>query len=213
MQIAKALAAAHDKGIIHRDLKPENLFVTRDGRLKILDFGLAKLAQTVAATAEVSKLDTGAPVSAVGMILGTAGYMSPEQVRGKSSDARSDIFAFGAILYEMISGKRAFHGDTAADTMSSILGKDPPELSSTAPGIAPAMARIVEHCMEKNPEQRFQSMHDVAFYLETLSGISSSGVAVPAVAPAKFKVNRILPWINRRIDDHRSGCRLVLRGW
>jgi eukaryotic-like serine/threonine-protein kinase len=164
LQIAKGLAAAHDRGIIHRDLKPENLFVTRDGRVKILDFGLAKLIQKETPSAEVSKLNTESPISVAGVILGTIGYMSPEQVRGKPADARSDVFAFGAILYEMICGKRAFHGETVADTMSCILEKDPTELSVTTPTVAPAMARIVEHCLEKNPAQRFQSMHDVAFY-------------------------------------------------
>ncbi|HEY4491001.1 MAG TPA: protein kinase, partial [Acidobacteriota bacterium] len=128
-------------------------------------------------------------------VLGTIGYMSPEQVRGKSSDARSDIFAFGTILYEMISGKRAFHGETSADTMSAILGKEPPELSDSAPSLSPAMTRIVEHCMEKNPAQRFQSMHDVAFYLETLSGVSTTAITAAAVAPGRSRVKTLLPWI------------------
>jgi serine/threonine protein kinase len=121
--------------------------------------------------------------------------MSPEQVRGKSSDARSDIFAFGAILYEMISGKRAFHGETSADTMSAILGKEPPELSDTTPNLSPAMNRIIEHCMEKNPSQRFQSMHDVAFYLETLSGVSTTSITAPATAPEPLRRNTLLPWL------------------
>src|ERR1041385_8155095 len=129
LQIAKGLGAAQKKGIIHRDLKPENLFITHDGRVKVLDFGLAKLGQIENAQAEVSRLETGAQLSTPGMILGTVGYMAPEQVRGKTADARSDIFAFGAILYEMISGKRAFHGETSADTMSAILGKEPQDLS------------------------------------------------------------------------------------
>jgi len=170
LQIAKGLTAAHDKGIIHRDLKPENLFITNDGRVKILDFGLAKLSKTET-PAEFSKLETGAQLSTPGTILGTIGYMSPEQVRGKTADARSDIFAFGAILYEMLSGKRAFQGETSADTLSAILTREPPELSDTALNVSPAMIRIVEHCLEKNPTQRFQSMHDVAFYLDTLSGV------------------------------------------
>jgi serine/threonine protein kinase len=130
LQIAKGLAAAHDSGIIHRDLKPENLFVTRDGRVKILDFGLAKLTQAQAGNG-VSQLETGAQLSVPGMVLGTVGYMSPEQLRGKASDARCDTFAFGAILYEMICGRRAFHGDTPADTMSAILGTIQPGAWST----------------------------------------------------------------------------------
>ena len=130
LQSARGLSAAHEKGIAHRDLKPENIFLTKDGRMKILDFGLAKLTQPDAAKDQVSKLETGALESLPGMVLGTVGYMSPEQVRGRPSDHRSDIFAFGAILYEMLTGKRAFQGETPADTMSAILQKDPPEAIS-----------------------------------------------------------------------------------
>ncbi|MGA8312419.1 MAG: serine/threonine-protein kinase, partial [Terriglobales bacterium] len=137
LQIAHGLAAAHEKGIIHRDLKPENLFVTRDGRVKILDFGLAKLTQ--AESGSHTSLPTATHGTEAGMVLGTAGYMSPEQVRGKALDPRSDIFSFGAILYEMLSGKRAFHGDTPADTMSAILKEDPPELNETNRTVSPAL--------------------------------------------------------------------------
>ena len=172
LQIAHGLAAAHEKGIIHRDLKPENLFITKDGRVKILDFGLAKLTQ--AESGSHTSLPTATHGTEAGMVLGTAGYMSPEQVRGKTLDARSDIFSFGAILYEMLSGKRAFHGDTPADTMSAILKEDPPDLSETNRTISPALERIVQHCLEKNPEARFHSASDIGFDLEHLSGISGS---------------------------------------
>jgi serine/threonine protein kinase len=192
LQIARALSAAHDKGIIHRDLKPENLFITNDGRVKILDFGLAKLTQTEMASGELSKLETGGQLSVPGMVLGTMGYMSPEQVRGKSLDARTDIFAFGAILYEMISGKRAFHGESSADTISAILQKEPPELDDS---VSPAMKRIVEHCLEKDPAQRFQSMRDVAFYLETLSGSSTTVITAHTAAPAPSRSKAFLPWM------------------
>ena len=182
LQIAHGLAAAHEKGIVHRDLKPENLFLTKDGRLKILDFGLAKLTQ--AEPGAHTSLPTVTHGTEAGVVLGTAGYMSPEQVRGLVLDARSDIFSFGAILYEMLSGKRAFHGDTPADTMSAILKEDPPDLTETNRNISPALERIVQHCLEKNPEARFHSASDIAFDLEHLSGLSSTTTRVTAVGAA-----------------------------
>lgn len=178
MQIAHGLAAAHEKGIVHRDLKPENLFVTKDGRVKILDFGLAKLTQ--ADSGSNTSMPTATHGTEAGVVMGTAGYMSPEQVRGLALDARSDIFSFGAILYEMLSGKRAFHGDTPADTMSSILKEDPPDLAETNRNVSPALERIVQHCLEKNPESRFHSASDIAFDLEHLSGLSGSTARVAA---------------------------------
>src|SRR5580692_5989364 len=192
LQIAHGLAAAHEKGIIHRDLKPENLFLTKDGRVKILDFGLAKLTQ--AESGDHTSLPTMTHATEAGVVLGTAGYMSPEQVRGAAVDARSDIFSFGAILYEMVSGKRAFHRDTAADTMSAILKEDPADLSETNRNVSPALERIVQHCLEKNPESRFHSASDIAFDLEHLSGISSTSArALPAAgAPARGKLTAVL---------------------
>jgi eukaryotic-like serine/threonine-protein kinase len=180
LQIAHGLAAAHEKGIIHRDLKPENLFLTKDGRVKILDFGLAKLTQPDSAAH--TSLPTMTHATEAGVVLGTAGYMSPEQVRGVAVDARSDIFSFGAILYEMLSGKRAFHGETAADTMSAILREDPPELNETNRNVSPGLERMVQHCLEKNPEARFHSASDIAFDLEHLTGISGSTAKLAAVA-------------------------------
>src|SRR5271154_1469291 len=172
LQIAHGLAAAHEKGIVHRDLKPENLFLTKDGRVKILDFGLAKLTQ--ADSGSQTSMPTLTHATEAGVVMGTAGYMSPEQVRGVAVDARSDIFSFGAILYEMLSGKRAFHRGTAADTMSAILKEDPPELADSPLNVPPALERIVRHCLEKNPAQRFHSISDVGFGLEVLTGISST---------------------------------------
>lgn len=178
LQIARGLAAAHDRGITHRDLKPENIFVTKDGRIKILDFGLAKLTRP---KGDSSGADTPtlAEETEPGLVLGTAGYMAPEQVRGKAADGRSDIFSLGAILYEMVSGKRAFHGESAADTMSAILKTEPPPLTDSQQNTPAGLARVVEHCLEKDPGNRFQSARDVAFALEAFSGSSSSLAAIP----------------------------------
>ena len=190
-QIAQGLAAAHERGIVHRDLKPDNIFLCRDGRAKILDFGLAKLIAPEPQGATLTSLQSH-PTQA-GTVLGTAGYMSPEQVRGQTADPRSDIFAFGAVLYEMFSGRRAFEGPSPADTASAILKEDPADLLASNPKITPALNRIVLHCLEKNPEERFQSARDLAFHLHSLSSISESGTAVPADLPSrKFSPERWL---------------------
>ena len=189
VQIAKGLAAAHEKGIVHRDLKPENIFLTKDGRVKILDFGLAKLRLDGAESGHTD-MQTVSGGTEPGVVLGTMGYMSPEQVRGKPADKRSDLFSFGTILYEMLSGQRAFRGDTAADTITAILSKEPPDLSQTNKDVPPGLDRIVRHCLEKNPEERFESARDVAFNLEALSGVSAptGAVAAPYAAAKRRSV-------------------------
>ncbi len=180
-QIARGLSAAHDKRIVHRDLKPENIFITKEGRAKILDFGLAKLTERNIGD-ENTFAPTGEAGTTPGMVIGTIGYMSPEQVRGKEADPRSDIFSFGAIFYEMLSGKRAFRGESTADTLSAILKEEPPELTETNRAVSPAIERLVRHCLEKNPEERFQSARDIAFDLESLSNVSSGTLAASAAS-------------------------------
>jgi eukaryotic-like serine/threonine-protein kinase len=184
VQITHGLAAAHERGIVHRDLKPENLFVTKDGRLKILDFGLAKLTQPQPSAT------TPTEGTATGAVMGTVGYMSPEQVRGQTADHRADIFAFGAILYEMLAGKRAFQKPTSPQTMTAILNEDPPGISQVATNIPPALQRVVHRCLEKNPEQRFQSASDLAFALDALS--DSSGYSTADVSHAQQSRGRLL---------------------
>ena len=173
VQMANGLAAAHEKGIVHRDLKPDNVFITKDGRVKLLDFGLAK--STPAAGGNTAT--HAGPATMPGMVLGTAGYMSPEQVRGQTADVRSDIFSIGAILYEMVAGQRAFRGDSSIETMNAILKEDPPDISVGTKNISPAMERLIRRCLEKVPEERFQSARDLAFALDALSGVSGTTAA------------------------------------
>jgi serine/threonine protein kinase len=189
LQAAHGLAAAHEKGIIHRDLKPENLFVTVDGRLKILDFGLAKLTET---NGEESKSDlpTRKVNTDAGAVMGTVGYMSPEQLRGKPVDQRTDIFSFGTVLYEMLSGQKAFQKDSTADTISSILREDPPELSGTNKNVDPGLERVVHRCLEKNREQRFHSASDLAFALESLTGSQSRVDTAAVTGSSSFDAER-----------------------
>jgi Tol biopolymer transport system component len=192
-QIARGLAAAHDRGIVHRDLKPENLFLTKDGRVKILDFGLAKLLLGEETVEQAGDSPTLSARTNPGTRLGTVGYMSPEQVRGQAVDARSDIFALGAVLYEMLSGRRAFRGGTAADTLTAILKEDPPALGSALDsGVSQALARIVGRCLEKAPEERFQSARDLAFDLEAFSGLSGPGAAPPPRRPWRSRPGQTL---------------------
>ena len=181
LQIARGLTAAHEKGITHRDLKPENVFVTRDNRVKILDFGLAKLTQDQSVLATLSAAATVPAPTHPGVLLGTVGYMAPEQVRGLPVDQRADLFAFGAILYELLSGVRAFSRETAPETMAAILNLDPPDLSTAAAALPPGLLRIVSRCLEKNPSDRFQTASDLAFALDSLSNASGVSTTTPAV--------------------------------
>ena len=189
LQIVSGLIAAHDHRIVHRDLKPENLFLTRDGRVKILDFGVAKLQAAPEADRSVETLTT---VTKAGSVIGTVAYMSPEQLRGKPVDHRSDIFSVGAILYEMVTGRRAFRGETAVDTMTAVLREEPPEFDLEQLGIPSSSREIIRHCLEKEPENRFQSARDLAFALETLAGNSKDkGVRWYG---ARGSAPRMLPW-------------------
>jgi Tol biopolymer transport system component len=187
-QIARGLAAAHDKGIIHRDLKPENIFLLNDGQVKILDFGLARSIDSGATETLPAATDPGA-------VMGTVGYMAPEQVRGQVIDARADLFAFGTVLYEMLSGRRAFKGDTAADTSIAIVKEDPPELAGVRADVPLALQRIVRHCLEKNPAERFQSARDVAFALESSSDSGPSTLSAPHYGGAVGTVRATRPGV------------------
>jgi serine/threonine protein kinase len=214
VQIARGLGAAHDKGLVHRDLKPENIFLLEDGQLKILDFGLARSAVSAAAAGATSAGETVAALTDAGTVMGTVGYMAPEQIKGQAVDGRADLFAFGAVLYEMLTGRRAFQRDTSAETMTAILRDDPPELTAIRGDVPPAIERIVRHSLEKNPKERFQTARDVAFALEALSGsnISSSprtGVAVSSrrrwLRPAALAAAIALSAAAGALADRRLG--------
>jgi eukaryotic-like serine/threonine-protein kinase len=191
-QVALGLAAAHAQGIVHRDLKPDNVFVTRDGQVKILDFGLARQIKEVLASGTETSSPTLQHATEAGAVLGTVGYMSPEQARGGEADARSDIFAFGCLLREMLTGRRAFERGSAAETLAAIIREEPEPLGAALPDVPPALERIVTHCLEKSPDERFQSARDLAFDLQSLSG--SSAVSGPGPGAPRLVSRRWLGW-------------------
>ncbi len=192
VQMAGGLAAVHERGIAHRDLKPENLFLTTSGVVKILDFGLA--IQAAPPLTGDTRSPTATRLTAAGVVAGTVGYMAPEQVRGAAADARSDVFSFGCVLYEMLSGCQAFRRETGAETMTAILREEPKPLSAVDPSVSPALERLVMHCLEKDPTQRFQSMKDVTFTLETLAQAPSSGQAAAIPRRPSRRALRAVPW-------------------
>src|SRR5512139_1357426 len=183
LEVASGLAAAHDKGIVHRDLKPENVFLLGSGQVKVLDFGLARVAP---GAAEVSgDVPTLSLSTEPGRVMGTVGYMAPEQVRGKVVDARADIFSFGAVLYEMLAGKRAFRGESPVETLNAILKEDPPSLFESTQNVSPALERIVRRCLEKRPEERFRTAHDLGIALDAISTSSTRSQTTEAMAAAE----------------------------
>ena len=198
VQLAHGLAAPRDKGIVHRDIKPDNIFLTKDERIKILDFGLAKLVQPSGEDVAQTEIATRKVRTDPGTVMGTVGYMSPEQVRGQATDHRTDIFSFGAVLYELLSRRRAFRGDSSIETLNAILKEEPAELSASNPNIAPGLERVVWHCLEKSPERRFQSATDVAFALESLTGVTShpSQQTLTAISPQVSSSSR---WTRERL--------------
>jgi Tol biopolymer transport system component len=206
-QIARGIAAAHARGIVHRDLKPENVMVTRDDHVKILDFGLAKpIVPRQSDETRAAQVQTN-----TGTVLGTFAYMAPEQVRGLDVDHRADVFAFGAVLYEMLSGDRPFKGETAADTMTAVLSKDPPDLDLDRLAISAGLDRIVRRCLEKAPELRFQSADDLAFALESLATASSSTTAKASVLAPRRRLPAWLPWVMAGLAIAAAGVASGLR--